>query len=167
MVKRDWWKVKWLLLVSWIIFIFGSYLYFWSRQIRWESLGNTFFRIFLLLLFLLVNAALGKKVCRWLKFEIDSFLESFLFSLGVGLAIFTPLLIGLGLIGLLNRWVVNLLFPALFLLSYREIEEIVRTAKTRLKDFAGLRTSPIEIVLVFLLAIQVIFGFFGSLGTSL
>jgi len=162
MVKRDWWKVKWLLLVSWIIFIFGSYLYFWSRQIRWESLGNTFFRIFLLLLFLLVNAALGKKVCRWLKFEIDSFLESFLFSLGVGLAIFTPLLIGLGLIGLLNRWVVNLLFPVLFLLSYREIEEIVRTAKTRLKNFAGLRTSPIEIVLVFLLAIQVIFGLFGA-----
>ncbi len=162
MVKRDWWKVEWLLLVSWIIFIFGSYLYFWSGQILWESLGNTFFRIFLLLLFLLVNAALGKKVCRWLKFEIDSFLESFLFSLGMGLAIFTHLLIGLGLIGLFNRWAVNLLLLGLFLLSYKEIEETIRTAKARLRNFAGLRISPIEIILVFLLAIQIIFGLFGA-----
>ena len=94
-------KVIWILLFGWIVFIYLAFLYFWRGEILWESIGETFFRIFLLFIFLLINIGLGKKILRWLKFEIESFLESLLFSIGIGLAILTFLLIGLGLAGLL------------------------------------------------------------------
>jgi len=155
-------KGIWIFLGGWIVFIYSSALYFWQGVTLWRTLGENIFRIFLLALFLLINTALGKKALKWLKLERCSFLESSLFSLGLGLAIFTHLLIGLGLIGLFNQWSINLLLLGVFLLSYREIESIVQQTKVK---FGNLLTSDISwvgIILVLILAIQVFFNLAGA-----
>lgn len=153
----------WILLASWAVFIYGSALFFWQGIILWKTLGETLFRIFLLALFLLINTALGKKVFRWLKLASHSFLESSLFSLGLGLAIFTHLLIGLGLVGLFNQWSINLLLLGMFLFSYREIESIIQQIKVK---FGGLLTSDISWVGIILLLILFVQVFFNLVGAS-
>lgn len=153
----------WILLASWAVFIYGSALFFWQGVILWKTLGETLFRIFLLALFLLINTALGKKVFKWLKLTSHSFLESSLFSLGLGLAIFTHLLIGLGLVGLFNQWSINLLLLGMFLFSYREIESIIQQIKVK---FGGLLTSDISWVGIILLLILLVQVFFNLVGAS-
>ena len=119
----------WISLGSWVVFVCGSALFFWQGVVLWRTLGETLFRIILLALFLLLNTALGKKFFKWLRIESHSFLESSLFSLGLGLAIFTHLLIALALASLFNQWSINLLLLGVFLFSYREIESIVQQIK--------------------------------------
>jgi len=152
----------WIFLGSWVVFVCGSALFFWQGVVLWRTLGETLFRIFLLALFLLLNAALGKKLFKWLRIESHSFLESSLFSQGLGLAVFTHLLIGLGVAGLFNQWSINLLLLGVFLLSYREIESIIQQIKAK---FGNLLTSDISwvgILLLLILAIQVFFNLAGA-----
>jgi len=152
----------WIFLGSWVVFVCGSALFFWQGVVLWRTLGETLFRIFLLALFLLLNTALGKKFFKWLRIESHSFLESSLFSLGLGLAVFTHLLIALGLAGLFNQWSMNLLLLGVFLVSYREIESIIKQIKAK---FGNLLTSDISwvgILLLLILAVQVFFNLAGA-----
>lgn len=156
-------KGLWILVFGWILFIYGSYIYFWRGGILWESLGEILFRIFLLLVFLLVSAGLGRKIFGWFKFESGSFLESFLFGLAIGLGIITYAIIGFGLAGLLNRWVINLFFIGMFVLTYREIGNIIHQIKGRFKAVsAQLRIPSLETVLLFILVIQIFFSLVGA-----
>jgi len=155
-------KGKWLWLLVWLIFIYGSYLYFIRKHILWASIGENFFRIFLLFIFLLVNIGLGKKILKWLKFETDSFLETTLFSLGIGLAVFTYLLIGFGLAGLFNKWVINLLVLAVFFLTYNEVGDFIQETKTRFRNLVNLKLPLIETALFLILFIQIVFNLFGA-----
>ncbi len=152
----------WLLIFGWILFVYGSSIYFERGAILWGSLGETLLRIFLLLVFLLVSAGLGRKIFRWLRFESGSFLESFLFGLGIGLAIITYAVIGFGLAGLLNRWVINLFFVGMFVLTYDEIGNIINEIKTKFKALATPKIPFIEIVLLLVLALQVLFNLTGA-----
>ncbi len=152
----------WFLIFGWIIFIYSSYVYFYRGGILWGSLGQVLFRIFLLLVFLLVSIALGRKIFRWLKFEGGSFLESSLFGLGIGLAIITYAVIGFGLAGLLNRWVINLFFVGMFILTYDEIGNIIGQIKTKFKASAILKMPSIEIILLLILALQIFFNLTGA-----
>lgn len=162
MVKGRLRNVVWVLVLGWIVFIYGSYIYFWRTNLLWESLAETLFRIFLLLVFLLVSAGLGKKIFRWLKFESGSFLESFLFGLAIGLAIFTYAVIGFGLVGLLNKWVINLFFVGMYALAYDEIGNIIHQIKAKFKGLANFKIPFVEKVLLLILLIQVIFNLFGA-----
>jgi len=154
-------KVIWILLFSWVVFVYLAFLYFWGEGILWESIGETFFRIFLLFVFLLVNIGLGKKVLKWLKFEIESFLESLLFSIGIGLAIFTFLLIGLGLAGLFNRWVGSLLLLGIFFFTYKDIEDVIGKIKVKSRSIIPSKIS-LESTLLFILFIQIVINLFGA-----
>jgi len=156
-------KSKWVIIAGWIIFVYGTFLYFWRGNVLWLSIGETLFRFFLLLVFLLVGAGLGRKIFRWLKFESNSFLESFLFSLAIGLAIFTYAVIGFGLVGLLNKWVINLFFIGMYALTYDEIGSIIRQLKDKFKvSLTTLKIPSIEIVLLLVLAIQIFFNLVGA-----
>jgi 4-amino-4-deoxy-L-arabinose transferase-like glycosyltransferase len=161
-------RAKWLLLAGWVAFIYISYLrfwrdnVFWGETILWKSLGEVFFRIFLLVLFLLISAALGKRIFRWVRFETGSFLESLLFGLVIGLAVFTYLFIGLGLIGLFNRWAVNLSLLGMYLVSYPEIKDIIHQIKARLKNLLSSGIPSVEILLVLVILIQVVFNLAGA-----
>jgi len=151
------------LIFAWVLFIYGSYIYFQRGGILWESLAAILFRIFLLLVFLLVSAGLGRKIFRWSKFKSGSFLESFLFGLAIGLAVITYAVIGFGLGGLLNRWVINLFFVGMFVFTYDEIRNIIYQIKARFKaSLANLRIPSIEIVLLLILAVQVFFNLVGA-----
>ena len=153
----------WFLIFGWVLFICGSYIYFQRGRILWESLAETLFRIFLLLVFLLVSAGLGRKIFGWFKFESGSFLESFLFGLAMGLAVITYAIIGFGLVGLLNRWVINLFFLGMFALTYRQIGNIIHQIKGRFKAVsAQLRIPSIETVLLLILVIQIFFNLVGA-----
>lgn len=155
-------KVKWVLLLLWLVFIYGSYLYFIRKHILWASIGENFFRMFLLFIFLLVNIGLGKKILKWAKFKADSFLETTLFSLGIGLAVFTYLLIGFGLAGLFNKWVINLLVVGMFFLTYNEVGDFIQETKTRLRNLVDLKLPLIETVLFLILFVQIAFNLFGA-----
>ena len=152
----------WIFLGSWVVFVCGSALFFWQGVVLWRTLGETLFRIFLLALFLLLNAALGKKLFKWLRIESHSFLESSLFSLGLGLAVFTHLLIALGLAGLFNQWSINLLLLGVFLVSYREIESIIEQIKVKFRNLSTLDISWVGIILLLILAVQVFFNLAGA-----
>lgn len=161
-------RAKWLLLAGWIVFVYASYLHFWrdnvfwAQTILWKSLGEIFFRIFLLILFLLITTALGKRIFKWLDFETSSFLESLLFSLATGLAIFTYLIIGFGLIGILNRWAINLLLAGMYVLTYGEVNDIIHGIKVKLKEMVRLKIPLVESVLLLILLIQIIFNLAGA-----
>jgi len=161
-------KAKWLLLAGWIVFVYASYLHFWrdnvfwAQTILWKSLGEIFFRIFLLILFLLIATALGKRIFKWLDFESGSFLESLLFSLATGLAIFTYLIIGFGLIGILNRWAINLLLVGMYVLTYGEVNDIIHGIKVNLREMVRLKTTVVGKALLLILLIQIIFNLAGA-----
>jgi len=152
----------WIFLGSWVVFVCGSALFFWQGVVLWRTLGETLFRIFLLALFLLLNTALGKKLFKWLKIESHSFLESSLFSLGLGLAIFTHLLIGLALASLFNQWSMNLLLLGVFLVSYREIESIIKQIKAKFGNLLTLDISWVGILLLLILTVQMFFNLAGA-----
>ena len=156
-------KGMWFLIFAWVLFIYASYLYFWRGGILWESLGEVLFRIFLLVVFLLVSAGLGRKILGWFKFESGSFLESFLFGLAVGLAIITYAIIGFGLVGLLNRWVINLFFIGMFVFTYRQIVNIIHQIKGRFKAVSTqLRIPSLETVLLSILVVQIFINLVGA-----
>ena len=161
-------RAKWLLLAGWIVFVYVSYLrfwrenVFWGQTIVWKSLGEVFFRIFLLLLFLLISTALGKKIFKWLDFESGSFLESLLFGLATGLAIFTYLIIGFGLIGILNRWAISLLLAGMYVLTYVEVNDIIHGIKVKSREVVRLKIPLVEKVLLLILLIQIIFNLAGA-----
>ena len=152
----------WFLISGWIIFICSSYIYFQRGGILWGSLAEVLFRIFLLLVFLLISIALGRKIFRWLKFETSSFLESSLFGLAIGLAIITYAVIGFGLAGLLNRWVINLFFVGMFALTYDEIGNIIGQIKDKFKSLPTLKMPSLEIILLLILALQIFFNLTGA-----
>ena len=150
------------MLGGWIVFIYGSCLFFWQGLILWKTLGETLFRIFLLALFLLINTALGKKVFKWLRLESHSFLESSLFGLGLGLAIFTYLLIGLGLVGLFNQWSISLLLLGVYLICYREIQSIIQQIKVKFRTWVRSDITLVGIILVLILLVQMLFNLAGA-----
>jgi len=151
-----------------MVFVYVSYLrlwrdnVFWGQTILWKSLGEVFFRIFVLVLFLLISAALGKRIFRWFGFEAGSFLESLLFGLAIGLGIFTYLFIGLGLIGLFNKWAINLSLLGVYLISYPEIKDIIHQIRARLKNLVSSGIPSWEILLVLVVLIQVVFNLAGA-----
>lgn len=160
MAKDNLRKILWVVLFVWIIFIYGSYL---RQGIEvWERGGEVFFRIFLLLIFLLAATGLGRKILKGLKFEADFCLESSLFSLGIGSGILIYLLVGLGLVGLFNKWAVNILLAGIFFFTYGEIGEIVRGTKSRIRGLLSSELSLLETVLVFVLFIQLLFNLVGA-----
>lgn len=152
----------WILIFGWILFIYASYIYFHRGDILLESLGETLFRLFLLLVFLLISAALGRKIFRWLEFESGSFLESFLFGLAIGLGVITYAVIGFGLLGILNRWTINLFFIGVFALTYDEIGNIIYQAKVRFRASSPFRIPFIEAALLSILALQIFFNLAGA-----
>lgn len=160
MAKDNLRKILWVALFVWIIFVYASYL---RQGIEvWERGGEVFFRIFLLLIFLLAATGLGRKILKGLKFEAGFCLESSLFSLGIGSGILIYLLVGLGLVGLFNKWAVNILLAGIFFFTYREIGEIVSGTKSRIRDLLSSRWSFLPTVLVFVLLIQFFFNLVGA-----
>ncbi len=161
-------RAKWFVLAGWTVFVYVTYLrlwrdnVFWGQTILWKSLGEVFFRLFLLALFLLIAAALGKRIFRWVGFETGSFLESLLFGLVIGLAVFTYLFIGLGLIGLFNRWAVNLSLLGIYLIIYPEIRNIIHQIRARLKNLVSSGIPSGEILLVLVVLIQAVFNLAGA-----
>jgi len=161
-------KSKWFLLAGWLVFVYASYIHFWrenvfwGQNILWKSVGEVWFRIFFLGLFLLIGTALGKRILGWLRFEAGSFLESLLFGLGIGLVIFTFFFIGFGLMGILNKWAVNLSLVGMYVIIYPEIKDIIHQVKARFRSLISSRIPPLEIVLVLVVLIAVVFNLAGA-----
>ncbi len=154
-------KIGWILLAGWVVFIYGGYL---RRGIDvWVRVGEVFFRIFLLLLFILVAAGLGRKILKRLRFGASFPLEFSLFALAIGLGVFTYLLIGFGLIGIFSSWAVNLMIGGMFFFTYREIREVVQETKTKFQSLIVSKMSLLETALILVLFIQLVFNLVGAL----
>jgi len=157
-------KVVGIIIFGWIICSLVVFLYFSGQNILWLSLGENTLRIFLLFIFLLVNTALGKKIFGWSKFKADSVLESYLFEFAIGLGIFTYIVIGLGLVGLLYRWVIDITLLGIFIFTYPQIKNIFHTAYSKLKNYFGQKKNLLNIntLLIIILFIQLIISLSGA-----
>ena len=157
-------KVEGVIIFGWIIFILGIFFYYKRIDVLWLRVGENFFRIFLLSLFLLVNAALGRKILNWLGFKANSFLEYLLFELAIGLGIFTHLVIGFGMVGLLNRWVMNVAILGIFSFTYPEVKSIIYTGKNKLRYYFASKRNILNIdtLLILVLFIQTVINLAGA-----
>ena len=76
--------------------------------------------VFSFLLFL-ISFVIGRRVLKLFRFSFSTLLEEFVFSTGVGLGIISYLILALGLMGLLYKWVYLLFFGILFCFTLYEI----------------------------------------------
>jgi len=153
-----------IIIFGWIIWSLVIFLYFSGQNILWLSLGENILRIFLLFVFILINTALGRRVLGWSRFKADSALESYLFEFAIGLGIFTYIVIGLGLVGLLYRWVIDITLLGIFIFTYPQIKSIIYGGKNKLKNYFGQKKNLLNIntLLIFILLIQLIISLSGA-----
>jgi len=106
-----------LALVS-LIWVFAVYFAYYivhkpftpGQAVRIAGVGLD---LLLLVLLVLVAAAWGRRLSRWLRLEFASLLEQFVFSSGIGFGVLGYAVLGLGSLGLLYRWICYVLLLAL------------------------------------------------------
>ncbi len=88
------------------------------------ALEDDLFALGLLTGVLLVGGGIGLKIIRWVQVNPASYLETLVFSVPIGLGIFSLGILALGLSGLLESWVLILWFVACFFWSFQEWWEL-------------------------------------------
>jgi hypothetical protein len=120
--------VRWLLVVVgtvlWVLAVYPAYYVVHKplSAVQFQALANAAADLLTWLTMLAVATALGSRLTRSL--EYNSLLERLAFSSGLGLAIFSLLTFGLGLAGLLYRWVFWLLLVGAGLSLWREFRDL-------------------------------------------
>jgi len=101
-------RIRWLLIVMavvlWLVAVYGSY-YAVHKPLTVTNalaLANAAGDLLVWLALLSVATALGSKLTRRISYH--TLLERLVFSAGLGLALISLLTLGLGLLGLLHRW---------------------------------------------------------------
>ncbi len=85
--------------------------------------------LFYALFIFLTATGLGRKIFRWLKYNFTDFTEESLFSLGLGLFIFSYSTLGLGSLGLLYTGIFYLIFLVLTIWLFPEIKQTFKELK--------------------------------------
>jgi hypothetical protein len=121
-------QTRWLLVVIgtllWVLAIYPAY-YVIHRPlsaVQFQALANVATDLLTWLAMLAVSTALGSRLTRRLPYH--SLLERIIFSAGLGLICFSLLTFGLGLLGLLYRWLFWLLLIGGGLLLWREFRDL-------------------------------------------
>lgn len=165
-MKKHSFKIGWILSFSFLIFWF-SLVFLSCVQRNLLPLikgGIAWTELVLLFLLILVSTALGRKILRWLKIEFTSFLEEFLFSLGLGLGTLAYLTFGLGLCGLLYRWAAFTLLGILCLFLTSEIRDILRIIKHQGTQFLAFHLTPPQFLLGVVVSLATLFYFIAALA---
>ncbi len=104
-------NLKWLLTIAFLIlWLFVAYAVFYLVQKPFDqafaaAMGDASLNVLISLLIVLLGAALGLRLTRLLGVSFASPGEGLVLSTGVGLGALSFLVLALGLVGLLHRWV--------------------------------------------------------------
>lgn len=115
--------------LAWMAFVYASfYMVQQQRPLAAANLGAVVDDSLDLLAsgcLLVVSIGWGSRLCRWLQLQFDGLAERVLLGCGVGLGAISLLVLGIGLMGWLYRWVILVLLGGLALVSLREMVAIV------------------------------------------
>lgn len=141
----------------WMVFVYASfYLVPEQRPLdagHLQAIGGTLLNLLAAAFLLLVGAGIGRRTCGWLGIRFSSPLEELVFSAGVGLGLFSLLVLALGLVGGLERWAAALLLSGLALATLPDLIAVGRILLSR--PWASRPTWPQAVYLgaTFLLAL--------------
>jgi len=126
-------QIRWLLVVIgvllWMLAVYPAY-YVVHKPLSaasFRAIVNVLGDLGAWLSMMAVATALGSRLTRRLGYS--SLLERLVFSTGLGLGVFSLLTLGLGLVGLLYRWLFWLLLIAGALLLWREFRDLIRVLR--------------------------------------
>jgi hypothetical protein len=147
-------NARWLIAVSvavvWVFAIYATY--YWAHKPFSGANLVILLDIVVWLGLLLVATALGRLSGRW--FDYSTFLEEMVFSAALGLGALSLLTFGLGLVGLLYRWLFWLLLLVLAVILYPQIRAIVNLFRAEPILPTGTRLSrTLAIYLSFILTL--------------
>ena len=117
-------NARWLIAVSGaVVWVFAIYAaYYWAHKPFSGANLVIILDIVVWLGLLLVATALGRLSRRWLDYSVP--LEEIVFSAALGLGALSLLTFGLGLVGLLHRWLFWLLLLVLAVILYPQIRAV-------------------------------------------
>jgi hypothetical protein len=115
---------------------------------------------------ILAFAASGKRVFKLTRTHFSSFLEEIVFSFGLGAGIIALLILGIGLLGGLKRWIFYILMSGLLGVLILDVRDIVFGA-VRWVRAKRARLQPFEIVLLVILGLHFLLTFFGALAPQM
>lgn len=127
-------QVRWLLVVvgalAWVGVVYPAY-YVVHKPLNaasFRALASVIADLFTWTAMLVVATGVGSRLTR--RFTYHSLVERLTFSAGLGLGIFSLLTLGLGLAGLLYRWLFWALLIGGGLLLWRELRDLARTLRS-------------------------------------
>lgn len=112
--------------------------------------------ISLLVILTLLSYGIGLKILKILKVQQESFLEEIVFCVGLGLGIFSYLVLGIGLAGLLHKWVFYSLFVVLSVILHPELWYFLRRIFVRGKLFLHPSFTPFSLAISLTLFLAII-----------
>jgi hypothetical protein len=119
----------------------------------------------LLIVFLtLLAAAIGKRILRFFKFDFNTFIEGFVFSVGIGLSAIVFLVWGLGQFGLLYAWFLYLVILVSSVLFFKEIKFFAVGFVLAFKRLFSLEFNLLNLSLFTLLFITVFMTVVGAMA---
>ena len=128
--------LRWLLAAAWIIvWLFAAYAIFYLVQKPFDqnfatATSDAVLNALFSLVIVLLGATLGRRLSRLLSISFDSPGEELLLVTGLGLGVLSFLVLILGLVGLLYKWVFYGLSAVLFLVLFSDAAAVCRTAWT-------------------------------------
>jgi hypothetical protein len=149
------------------IFVFGLAWLLWHYPTLFDAGVN----LALLFVIILLSSFAGRKLLDLLGAESNSSLEEFVFSAGLGLGLFTCVILALALLGLLHAWLVWLI---LVILAMALSEDIWCSSKNLRKRLSGLfaagfsvKDRAIDILLTSLISIYLLVNLIGALAPEI
>jgi hypothetical protein len=122
----------------WLAFVYASY--FLVQQQRpldggnLQATGSTLLDLLTAAVILAVSAGLGGRICRWAGIRLEEMGERLILGCGVGLGALSMAVLGVGLLGWLNRWTIAALLGGAALLSLPDLVALGRACGTRRLD---------------------------------
>lgn len=122
--------------------------------------------IFIILLFIIIP--LGRKVLISIfKCRFDSFLEEAFIGFGLGTGLIGLMVLYIGLIGLLHRWIIVAILALIAILLIKDIRYVISKVLGLLKSISTLQFSSFEKILLIFIASVWFFTLIGSLSPIL
>jgi len=137
----------------------------WSLY-RYPKLLDAGVNLALLSIIILISAFAGRKLSSVLGAKSDSSLEKFVISAGLGLGLFTYVVLVLALLGLLYAWLVWLILAILGIVFAQDMWYGIKSVGKRSAGFL-VKNRAADILLVSLLSIYLLVNLIGALAPEI
>ena len=117
----------------WLAFVYASYYLVQQQRPldggNLQAIGSTLLDLLTAAMILAVSAGLGRRICRWAGIRLEGMGEQLLLGCGVGLGALSMMVLGVGLLGWLNRWAIATLLGGAALVSLSDLVALGRVCR--------------------------------------